>query len=242
MAGLLLGSGRVVRRGPEPARDPRAPRVGLYSEIDSPLHASPGRLRLGPMVRPDANPAFEAQRVPNSAGGARCTGLAGGSPVAVIAGEPRSRLQLWGEIPPAERSVESPQGGVGRLGGERSCGPSPKRTLQPREMEARKGGMAEPLMSRRRQQTAPARSGGVQDVPGVWRRARSDSPVWNRRGPTRPPTSGKDPTYKPKVKWEGVGRESEGPVVPPRPGESREEGRGPALVVLGCGGKDEGMP
>jgi hypothetical protein len=113
--------------------------------------------------------------------------------------------------------------------------------LQPREREARKGGMAEPLMSRRRQQTAPARSGGVQDVPGVGRRARSDSPTRNRGGPTRPPTSGKDPTYKPKVKWEGVGRESEGLIVLTTPGESREEGEGPALVALVLGGKDEGM-
>lgn len=102
--------------------------------------------------------------------------------------------------------------------------------------------MAEPLMSRRRQQTAPARAGGVQDVPGVRRRARGNSPARNRRGPTRPPTSGKGASYKPKVKWKRVGRESEGLIVPWTPvTRTPVEGRGPALVALACGGKCEGM-
>jgi len=199
------------------------------------------------MVRPDADPPASRGRSPGERGElAGRAGLAGERPVAVIAGEPRSRLQPWGEIPPAERSVESP--GRERAvtiepgGGERSCGPSPKRTLQPREISPRKGGMAEPVMSRRRQQTAPARSGGVQDVPGVGRRARSDSPARNRRGPTRRLTSSEDRAYKPRAKWSGAERESEGPVVPTMAGESRLEGRGPALVALVHGGTGEGMP
>jgi hypothetical protein len=171
-----------------------------------------------------------------------CVGLAGASPAAVSAGAPRSRSRLRGEIPSSERDVKSPRGAVRLSGGERSYGPSIKRTLQPREIDTRKGGMVEPLMSRRRQQTAPVRAGGVQDVPGVWRRARSESPARNRRDPTRPPTSGKDPSYKPKVKWAGAGRESEGPVVPMRSvTRTPTEGRSPALVTLARGGKCEGM-
>ena len=197
------------------------------------------------MVCPDARrsaaPRWEVmERI------ACCVELAGVSPAAVIAGEPRSRLQSWCEITPAERSVESPVWErtvtIEPTGGKQSCGPSLKRTLQPREISPRKGGVAEPVMSRRRQQTASSRSGAMQDAPGVWRRARSDSSTRNRRGPPPRPPSGKDPTYKPSAKWKGAERESEGRVVPSMLGESREEGRGPALVALARGGKDEGMP
>ena len=197
------------------------------------------------MVCPDEN-RFVASSEEVTGRFSRCVELAGVSPAAVIAGEPRSRLQPWGEIPPAERSVESPTWEravtIEPTGGEQSYGPSLKRTLQPRDISPRKGGTAEPLMSRRRQQTASSRSGAMQDVPGVWRRARSDSSTRNRRGPTPPPTSGKDPTYKPSAKRKGAERESEGRVVPLTLDESRVEGRGPTLVALACGGKDEGMP
>jgi hypothetical protein len=102
--------------------------------------------------------------------------------------------------------------------------------------------MAEPIMSRRRQQTAPWIAGTVQDVPGVWRRARGDSPARNRRDPAWQPTFGKDPSYKPKVKWTGAGRESEGLIVPLRTATITPcEGRGPTLVTLVRGGKCEGM-
>ncbi len=228
---------------------PAGPGRGALGVRDSVRLTELGPRRLLPwppmmrsMVCPDANRSEARAEV----GGASRVGLAGESPAAVIAGEPRSRLQPSGEIPAAERSVESPVRGrtvtiePGR--GKRSCGPSMKRTLQPRDIGPRKGGMAEPVISRRRQQTAPERSGGVQDVPGVGRRARSDSPTRNRRGPTRQLTSSKDHTYKPSAKWRGVGRESEGRVVPSMVGESRPEGRGPALVVLARGGTDEGMP
>jgi len=171
-----------------------------------------------------------------------CVGLAGESPAAVSAGAPRSRSRARGETPSLKRDVKGPRGAVWLLGGEQDCGPSMKRTLQPRDINTRKGGMAEPLIPRRRQQTAPGRAGGVQDIPGVWRRARGDSPARNRRDPTRRPTSGKDPTYKPSAKWKGVGRESEGPIVPERAATiTSSEGRGPALVTLVCGGKCEGM-
>ena len=196
------------------------------------------------MVRPDDDSPLEGRK---AVGGlsSGCVGLAGVSPAAVSAGAPRSRLQPTGESAAAERSVkglhEERAVTIEPRGRERSCGPSMKRTLQPREMSPRKGGAAEPIMPRRRQQTAPGRTGGVQDAPGVRRRARSDSPTRNRRDPPRRPTSGEGAVHKPSAKGPRVGRESEGLVVPLRSGESRTEGRSPALVALSRGSKDEGM-
>src|SRR5580704_14943695 len=105
-------------------------------------------------------------------------------------------------------------------------------------------------MSRRRQETAPerravesARAEGVQDGPGVGRRARDESSTRNRRDPSRQPTSGKDRAHKPKAKERGAERESEGLVVPLKPGaKTPVEGRGPTSVVSVPGGKCEGMP
>jgi len=171
-----------------------------------------------------------------------CVVLAGESPVAVSAGAPRSRVRAGGEIRRPERTVESLPEAAGPLGRRQRRGPSIKRTLQPREMGPRKGGMAEPIMSRRRQQTASARAGGMQDVPGVRRRARVERTTRNRRDPTWRLTSSEGLPYKPSAKGAGAGRESEGVVVPLRM-ETRtpSEGRAPALVVLAHGGKCEGM-
>ena len=171
-----------------------------------------------------------------------CVVLAGESPVAVSAGAPRSRVRAGGEIRGSERTVESPQGIAGLLGGEQRRGPSIKRTLQPRERCPRKGGVAEPIMSRRRQQTASGRAGGMQDAPGVGRRARVESTTRNRRDPTRRLTSSEGAPYKPSVKGAGVGRESEGLVVPMTMAtRTPSKGRSPALVTLERGGKHEGM-
>jgi hypothetical protein len=117
-----------------------------------------------------------------------------------------------------------------------------KRTLQPREIGARKGGVAEPIMSRRRQQTASVRAGRMQDAPGVERMARVDSTARNRRDPTWRLTSSEGRPYKPSVKGAGVGRESEGLVVPVTMATRTPfKGRSPALVTLERGGKHEGM-
>jgi len=192
------------------------------------------------MVRPEDKALIPA---PHRIGEeSSCVGLAGASPAAVSADAPRSRSRVQEEIPSSERDVKSPSGAIWLPGGERSRGPSMKRTLQPRDIDTRKGGMAEPIMSRRRQQTAPCEVGAVQDVPGVWRRARGDSPTRNRRDPTRQPTSGRDRSYKPKVKGTGAGRESEGLIVPLKTAtRTPSEGRGPTLITLARGGKCEGM-
>jgi hypothetical protein len=171
-----------------------------------------------------------------------CVVLAGGSPAAVSAGAPRSRARIRGEICGSERAVESLRGIERFLGREQRRGPSIKRTLQPREIGPRKGGVAEPIMSRRRQQTASVRAGRMQDAPGVRRRACVDSTARNRRDPTRQLTSSEGRPYKPSVKGAGAGRESEGLVVPKRMATiTLSEGRSPALVVLVLRGKCEGM-
>ena len=82
----------------------------------------------------------------------------------------------------------------------------------------------------------------MQDAPGVGRMARVDSTARNRRGPTRRLTSSEDLPYKPSVKGAGVGRESEGLVVPMTTAATTPfKGRSPALVTLERGGKHEGM-
>jgi hypothetical protein len=157
--------------------------------------------------------------------------LAGASPVAVSADAPRSRPRAREEIPSSEWGVKSPQVVVRLSGGEQVRRPSAERTLQPREIRTRKDGQAEPLMSRRRQQT-PHAIGAGEDARGVWRRACGYRSMWNRRDPSRRPTLGAGVPYKPKAKGERVGRESEGSIVPPTPvTKTPVEGRDPALVV-----------
>jgi hypothetical protein len=180
------------------------------------------------MVRPEGiHSDAKSSRV-----GPCCDGLAGESPAAVIAGEPRSRLRASGEIPPSEWSVKSPQGAEAPLRGEQVRGPSIKRTLQPRERRTRKRGVAELIISQRRQQTAHE-PGAAQDTLGVERTARGDSPSRNRRDPHRRPTSGRSDPHKPTVKGDQAGRESEGSVVPPTPAEKAGRGKGPCFGQAG---------
>ncbi len=113
--------------------------------------------------------------------------------------------------------------------------------MQPRDIRDPKGGKAEPVMSRRRQQTAPC-SGSEQDFPGVGRRACDDSSTRNRRGPTQRPTSGEGGTYKPSAKGCRAGRASEELVVPLMlAATTPAEGRGSTSVARVDGGKCEGM-
>ena len=193
------------------------------------------------MVSPEANDPLALGLRYQGRPLACCVELAGGSPALVIAGEPGSRLPPLVEMPTVKRSVASPSSAVRLAGGEQSCGPSLKRTLQPREIGPRKGGVGRAGHVAAKATDCIGRSGAMQDTPGVWRRARSDSSTRNRRGPRWLPTSGEGAAYKWNAKWQRARRESEGLIVPLTPGESRDEGRGPALVALACGGKGEGM-
>jgi hypothetical protein len=148
---------------------------------------------------------------------ASCIELAGASPAAVSAEAPRSRPRASRETSPSEWGVKSTTAAIRPPGVEQVRRPSITRTLQPREIRTRKGVVVEPLMSRRRQQTAPGMIGAVQDRRGVERRACGHSSMRNRRGPSRLLTSSEGDPYKPTVKEDRAGRESEGFIVPTTP-------------------------
>ena len=113
--------------------------------------------------------------------------------------------------------------------------------MQPRRSRDPKGGKAEPIMSRRRQQTGPG-DGSEQDFLGAGRRACDDSSTRNKRGPTQRPMSGEGGSHKPMAKGDRAGRESERFVVPLMPvATTPVEGRDPALVARVAGGRCEGM-
>jgi hypothetical protein len=164
-----------------------------------------------------------------SDGGSCCIELTGASPVAVSAEAPRSRPRAREEIPASEWGVKSPQRVVWPVGGEQVRRPSIKRTLQPREISTRKVGPAEPLMSRRRQQTAPGdRSGagrprGMEEGMRTQFDAEQERPVPAAKGEGLALTaSGEGGPYKPTAKADRAGegelcsplRESEGFIVP----------------------------
>ena len=143
----------------------------------------------------------------------------------------------------AERGIGSPYGAARSKEGSGAAGPMHRRELlQPREIDNRKGGVAEPIISRRRQQTVPERTGGAQDAPGVGGGACGEGLAGNRRDPTWRPTLGGGRPYKPKAKGACAGRESAGSVVPMRAGAiTPSEGRDPSLVASANEGKREGM-
>ncbi len=77
---------------------------------------------------------------------------------------------------------------------------------------------------------------------GVGAAARADGVVRNRRDPSAQPASGKDRSYKPRVKGNGAQRESEGVVVPPMGvDDNAPGGKGPHFGHAGGGGTREGM-
>lgn len=173
------------------------------------------------MVRPD-------RMASRKRSDSRCIELAGASPVAVSAAAPRSRLRAWRETDTSEWSVESLSGAVGLHEGEQVRRPSSKRILQPREMITRKG-----EVGRAAHVTAKATdcvwTGTTQDASGVERRACGYSSMRNRRDPSWRPTSGEGGPYKPMVKGDRAGRESEGFVVPLTPVEKAGRGKGPCF-------------
>jgi hypothetical protein len=73
----------------------------------------------------------------------------------------------------------------------------------------------------------------MQDARGVRRKAREHSLVRNRRDPSRRPTSGEGDSYKPKVKGNRAGRESEGFIVPLMPIDKIGGGKGPCFGRVG---------
>jgi hypothetical protein len=89
---------------------------------------------------------------------------------------------------------------------------------------------------------ASIRSSSAMGLRGVWGVARTHGSLRNRRGPSCPPASGKDRSYKPVVKSSGGKRESEGFVVPMIGGQHNPSyGKGPCFGRAGRGGTREGM-
>ena len=57
----------------------------------------------------------------------------------------------------------------------------------------------------------------------------NNSLIRNRRDPSWRPTSGEGGSYKPMVKWNRAGRESEGFIVLMTPAEKAGRGKGPCF-------------
>jgi len=153
---------------------------------------------------------------------------AGESPVTVSAGAPCSRPRSRGEIPSTERGFESLSVPRRRnVRREQIRGPSIKRTLQPREIEAERRGGRAAHVTVKATDTVPIPEWTV-DAPGVRRRARGEGSTGNRRDPTRRPTLGEGGAYKPSAKWRRAGRESEGLIVPTKAVKAAG-GKGPCL-------------
>src|SRR6478672_8254672 len=76
---------------------------------------------------------------------------------------------------------------------------------------------------------------------GVWGAACDHSSTRNRRDPSGPPSSGKDPGYKPMVKSQGGRRESDGVVVPLIGVRNAPGGKGPDFDQVRGEGKRQGM-
>lgn len=91
--------------------------------------------------------------------------------------------------------------------------------------------MAEPLMSRRRQQTGSEISERSLDVPGVLAPARCEGMVWNTGDPPRRAwRRARDRAYKGETEVARSREGVRGAHSTDEAGESRAEGRGSAVV------------
>ena len=81
----------------------------------------------------------------------------------------------------------------------------------------------------------------VLDLPGVWDAGCGEGSMRDRRDPTRQLSSSKDRLHKEKPKTGGVGRESEGSIVPGKAEIQTAGGKGPCFGRACEGGKREGM-
>jgi hypothetical protein len=197
------------------------------------------------MVRHEAKARLNPQGLGSAA--ACCASPTGESPVPVGVGAPGSRPQVVegdlcaraGRQEPARR--REPRNGEQARGPQHEVKPAASTDLQPAGRAAHVTAKATPLAQE------PKRAGGCG---GVWGAARVQGPVWNVRGPSAQPESGRASSYKPKAKSSRVQRESEGIVV--LDGEAKAEptkavghnaagGKGPCGGHAEIAGKREGM-
>lgn len=171
-----------------------------------------------------------------------CTVPAGESPVAVIAGEPRSRLAPEAQKPRGEAQCRKPSE-TKVSGGKQQRGP--QHQVKPAaSSEEQSESRAEHFAVKATQRAG--KSGYARSLGGVEGAARAEGAMRNTRGPSAQPTSGKDRPYKPSAKAGGAQRESEGAVVPSRAVEKAVKnnavrGKGPWGGTASTGGKGEGM-
>jgi hypothetical protein len=176
-----------------------------------------------------------------------CACPTGESPVPVGVGAPGSRPQVVegdlraraGRQKPERR--REPRSGKQVRGPQHEVKPAASTDLQPAGRAAHFTAKAIPLAQE------PKRAGGCG---GVWGAARVQGQVWNVRGPSARPESGRASSYKPKAKSSRAQRESEGIVVlhakaragaTKAVGHNAVGGKGPCGGHAEIAGKREGM-
>ena len=155
-----------------------------------------------------------------------CIGLAGASPAAVGAGAPRSRHRARRETSASEWCVKSLLA-VARLAGK---GANPRAQHQVNLTASRqkppkgRGGRAAHVTAKaidciRHRRKDAGRLRGREE--GTWRQPNAE-----QERPVPAATSGEGDLYKPTVKGDRAGRESEGFIVPWTPVEKAGRGKG----------------
>ena len=173
------------------------------------------------MVRPD--------RIVPKWSNSRCIGLAGESPVAVSAGAPRSRHRAMRETSASEWCVKSlPL--VGRPAAKEASSRAQHgvNLAAPRHKPPKgRGGRAAHATAKatdciRQNRRDAGRFRSMEE--GTW-----TQPNAEQERPVPAATSGEGGSYKPTVKGNCAGRESEGFIVPQTPVENAGRGKGPCF-------------
>ena len=164
--------------------------------------------------------------------------LAGESPVRVSAEAPGSRPQPGEETPWVRAGRQRPGSAGSNEAGRNKVNTSASTNYQPKGVRE---GRAAHVTAKATDSSLDSER--LLDLSGVGVVARFDRWAWNRRDPTRPPTSGKDCSYKAGwLKSSRVGRESEGPIVPGKACSKTRWREGVLLWSRWYAGKREGMP
>jgi hypothetical protein len=164
-----------------------------------------------------------------------CIEPAGGRPVRVSVGAPGSRPQFQEEIPGTTAGRQKHP----RM--EQECGPQHK--VKPAaSSQLQWGSRAAHVTAKATSAAHKAETASATESSGVLGAARIQGAVRNTGDPSEQPTSGKDPSYKPKAKAGGVQRESEGIMVLTIPAKNNAGGgTGPCFGHAVRRGKREGL-
>ena len=179
------------------------------------------------MVRPERIASFKRDSC--------CIGLAGESPVAVSAGAPRSRHRTRRETSASEWCVKSLRSVAGLAVKEASLRAQHQVNLAaPRHKPPKgRGGRAAHVTAKatdciRQDRKGAGRLRGIEEGTRTQPNAEQERPV-----PAA--MSGEGGSYKPTVKGNRAGRESEGFIVPLTPVEKAGRGKGPCFGRVDVG-------